>query len=434
MIKMGVTTCFDRSLVGSGVYSPFNRRLIHRPPRILPSKSTVKRPERAIRIGDHINPYTGEITMGQSYIPLSRLEGTNRAIGIFGETGAGKSVTARDIIEYFSIEEGRCVIIFDDTKNQYWSFKQKQDRAPMVNKLRSLGLEPMAIPEVCVYAPAYDEPVLGIENMRRDFYVDKLLSIKTSAITAEAFFELGNIDSSGRMYHNQLKRILNVPAEQRTVDYIKNELALGMVDTTLKRSISSLINIFEPLCSMGIIRDDGTDVKEMLHPPRKGKPGRISVINLATSKANDCRKNAIVSTICQQIFDYVRADRNIKPVIFLDEAKSYIGKKSSEATLSAFSLLHLQGRAWDITRIWGFQNQDDIVDWVFNGNTNYLIEMKKSLPLLDGGRDADGIIRNPTVINDSGLAHIYIKGSGDPSIPDMDMYAKVFPCRSKHVD
>ncbi len=432
---MAVTTCFQRNLVRSGVYSPFNRLLTRHPRRNIANKqSTLKPPQRAIRIGDHINPYTGEIIPGRAYLPLSTLEGTNRAIAVFGATGSGKSVTLRDLVEYFAYEEGRCVIIFDDTKNQYWSFKYKQDRPKMLEKLKSLNIEPIIIPELVVYSPAFDEPVLGFDTMQRDFHVDKLLSIKTSALTTASFFELGNIDPSGRMYYNKLMEILNVPAKERTIDYINSQLESGRSDPTMKKSISSLMNIFNPLCNMGIIRDDGTDVTEMLHPPRKGKPGRISVINLGTSKATDCRKSAIVATICQQIFDYVRADRNLKPVIVLDEAKSYVGKKSSQATLDGFSLIHLQGRAWDITRIFGFQNQEDIAPWILENNTNYLIQMTKSMSLLDGGKDENGRLIQPTVISDSGLAHVFISGSGDSAIPDMDFYCKILPCRTKHID
>ncbi len=420
---MTVQTMMDRRFLQYGVaQTPFRKIGKRRIPTNIQKKEELPRPKRAIRIGDFINPNTGQIIPGEAYIPLSIKEGTNRAFGVFGETGAGKSVAIRNLVEHFAIEEGRCVIIFDDTKNQYWSFKYKQDRDTMLSKLKSLDIEPTSIPEVTVYSPAFDEPVLGINNMRRDFHTDKLLSIKTSAITAEAFFELGNIDSTGRMYHNQLKRILNVPNNEKTINYINSQLAIGMSDTTLKRSISSLINIFQPLCAMGIIRDDGTDIKNMLHPPRKGT-GQVSVINLSTSKANDCRKNAVVASICQQIFDACRDDRSIKPVIVLDEAKSYIGKKASDATADGFSLIHLQGRAWDITRIWGYQNQDDIQEWVFNGNTNYLIKMSKSLQLFNG-----------QTLNDSGLATIFINGTGDPSIPDTSIYAKVLPCRTKHVD
>ncbi|MFA4870933.1 MAG: DUF87 domain-containing protein [Pedobacter sp.] len=421
---MSAITFLDRRMPQTGVaHTPFRRIHPGRTHPITQRKDEIPRQERAIRIGDHINPYTGEIFPGQSYLPFSKIVGTNWAIGVFGSSGSGKSVAMRNLIEYFSIVEGRCVIIFDDTKNQYWSFKHKQDREPMIAKLRSLDIEPVAIPEVIVYSPSYDEPVLGLDTMRRDFHVDKLLSIKTSAITAEAFFELGNVDATGRMYHNQLKRILNIPNHEKTIDYIKTQLSTGMEDPTLKRSISSLINIFDPLCLMGIIRDDGTDVKEMLHPPRANRPGRISVINLGTSKANDCRKNAIVSTICQQIFDAMRADRTLQPVIVLDEAKSYIGKKASDATSDGFSLIHLQARAWGATRIWGYQNQDDIQEWVFNGNTPYFIQMSKSLTL-----------KNGTTLSGSGFAHIFINGSGDPSIPDLDMYAKILPCKTKHVD
>ena len=134
---MAVTTCFQHPLVRSGVYSPFNRRLTRKPQRVINNKQpTVKRPERAIRIGDHINPYTGEIIPGQAYLPLSTNRGVRIAFGIFGESGSGKSITIRDLIEYFAYEEGRSVIVFDDTKNQYWSFKYKQDRLKMLDKLK----------------------------------------------------------------------------------------------------------------------------------------------------------------------------------------------------------------------------------------------------------------------------------------------------------
>ncbi len=49
--------------------------------------------------------------------------------------------------------------------------------------------------------------------------------------------------------------------------------------------------------------------------------------------------------------------------------------------------------------------------------------MSKSLQLFNG-----------QTLNDSGLATIFINGTGDPSIPDTSIYAKVLPCRTKHVD
>lgn len=436
---MSVTTCFQRNMVRSGVYSPFNRRLSRKPHRnvVNNEKPIMKRPKRAIRIGDHINPFTSEILPGQAYLPLSTNRGVRIAFGVFGESGSGKSITLRDLVEYFAYEEGRCVIIFDDTKNQYWPFKFKQDRQKMLDKLKSLNIEPIEIP-VTVYAPAYDEPVLGFKTMQQFKHVDKLLSIKTSALTTASFFELGNIDPSGRMYYNKLMEILNVPPQQRTVEYINTQLENGKSDPTMRKSISSLTNIFNPLCNMGIIRDDGTDVNEMLHPPQKGKPGKISVINLSTSAADDCRKSAVVATICQQIFDICRqnAERGIffEPIVVLDEAKAYIGKQSSLATRNGFSLLHLQGRAWGIVPIYGLQNQGDVCDWLWQGNTNYLVEMKKSLPLLDYKIDENDKKTQPTVLSGSGLSHIFINGSGDEDIPDMDMYVKILPCRTRHVD
>jgi len=412
--------------------TPFSRNLSPRrniPSRIMTTQKPLTRPERAILLGDLLHPETGE-SVGPSYLPLPSVRGANEAINVFGPSGSGKSIVIRSLIEYFSIVEGRCVIIIDPTKNQYWSLKYPQTRADMVSKLRAAGLEPVSIPEVEVFVPVYDVPVLGVRSMERDFHSRKenFISIRTSDLTSQGFFDLGDIDAGGKMYQLYLENALNVEKSKRTIDYIRYVLSSLMDDPNKKRSIASLKNMFDPLAEQGIISDNGTDVKKrMMHAPRRDRPGRISVINLGTSSANDRRKNALVASICNQIFDVIRDDLEMSPVIVLDEAKEFIAARkgeSSEATITGFSRLHLQGRAWNRTVVYGFQNIQDVQGWATGANTPITIAMTKSLVLKDG----------VTRLNGTGLGHIWINGSGDPKIPDMDFLTRFYPCRTKHID
>lgn len=434
---MAARTIFDG---GGGAYfprmrlasTPFSRSMAPRRFRPVQVQAVAKpkpRPERAILLGDLLHPTTGE-NIGAGYLPLPNVKGANEAINVFGSSGSGKSVAIRTLIEYYSIIEGRCVIIFDPTKNQYWTLKYPQDRADMLGRLRTSGIRPMGIPDVQVFVPIYDVPVLGDKSMERDFKSCKenYLSIRTADLTSEGMFELGDIDPSGKMYQLYLENMLNVAKSRRTVKYIEDGLDELMADPNKKRSIASLKNIFKPLAAMGIIRDDGTDVKRrMMHSPRKGRPGQVSIISLGTSSASDRRKNALVASICNQIFDVIRDDIDMRPVIVLDEAKEFISAKkgeSSDATITGFSRLHLQGRAWGRTMIYGFQNLQDVQGWVAGANTPVQIAMSKSL-LLD-----DGV----TKVNGTGLAHVWINGSGDVKVPDMDFITRFYPCRTKHKD
>jgi len=427
---MAAQTLFDGN-VGArfGVaYTPFSRSLVPRKRRQIEQgnrERPIQLPQRSIYLGDMLSPDTGEI-IGDARLPLSSKTGINEAINVYGASGSGKSVLMRLLIEHFAIDEHRSVIILDMTKNQYWAFGLPNRREEMVAALRKHGIKPTTIPDVDVYVPIYDEPVLGFDVMRRDWHATKLLSIKTAGLTSQGFFELGDIDASGKMYQNYLETIMNVPKNQKTIEYIRSELEEQARDKTKSRSIQSLLNLFNPLTQQGIIRDNGTDIREMLHTPRNGRPGKISVISLGTSAPNDRRKKALISSLLQQLFDAVKDDLSLKPVLVTDETKEIAPKKSTDspATYGMMGRIHLQCRAWNVTRICGFQEQDHVADFLLGTNTPINISLSKSLTLADGY----------TKINDTGLGHVFIEGTGDRSIPDMDFLAKFVPCRTHHID
>ncbi len=430
---MPAHTLFDHSFVSRPstrvAWSPFLRNLGTRTNTGIQQQRSTPRAERAILVGQQLSPDTGDV-IGMGYIPLPNIQGTNESISVYGESGAGKSLLMRTLIEHYSINEHRCVIIFDPTKNQYWSFNHPQNRQSMVNTLKRNGLEPASIKDIEVYCPIYDQNVVGLKSIERDYHSDKdhLISIRMSGLTAKGFFELGNINPEGRMYQGFLEAALNIPKAEKTVAYLTDYLNMLMSDNTKTRSVASLRNIFEPLTQQGIISDNGTDVRKMLHHPRTdGSPGKISVISMGTSEPNDRRRNALVSSICQQIYDYVKDDINIKPVIVLDEAKELIGndRDVSPATFASFGRLHLQGRAWGRVMIYGYQDPLDVSKF-FGGRKGspINISMTKSLILSDGKSKLMG----------TGYGHVYIQGTGDVKVPDMDFLIKTFPCRTRHID
>lgn len=340
------------------------------------------------------------------------------------------SVVMRSLIEHYSINEHRCVIIFDPTKNQYWSFNQPQNRPEMVRVLEENGIHPTKIQDIEVYVPIYDAVTVGMRSIETDYHSDKehLISIRMSGLTAKGFFELGDIDPGGRMYQGFMESALNLPRQEKTVMYLTNYLNMLMMDKSKTRSVASLKNIFEPLVQQNIISDNGTDVKRMLHHPRTdGSPGKISVISMGTSEPNDRRRNALVSSIVQQLYDAVRDDISIKPVIVIDESKEFIGdsRDVSPATIASFGRLHLQGRAWGRVMIYGYQDPNDVSKF-FGGRKGSPINilMSKSLTLADG----------KTKLMGTGYGHVYINGTGDPKVPDMDFLIKTFPCRTRHID
>jgi len=432
---MVARTIFDRrpKIKSGRTCTPFSRPLV--PPRrnqIISSLPDVKPfivPERSILLGEMLNPDTGR-RISNAYLPLPSVPGMNEAINVYGSSGCGKSVLVRRLVEYFSIEEGRCVIIIDPTKNQYWSFGQRLDAEPekrkeMLKALRKYNLAPTSIPNVEVYVPIYDEPKLTYPIMQRDFHATKLLSIKTSGMTSAAFFELADKEPAGRDFQRYLELILTRPKAERTVEYINRELTeLGNQKSTA-RSADSLKNIFKPLCDMGIIRDDGTDVGEMLHPPNKKRAGKISVISLGTTPT-DRRRDALLSTIMQQLFEYVRDDNTLQPVFVIDETKQFAPASKSEhkATTDALVNFNVLTRAWGVTRIHAFQYPEQIADGLKGENVPINIAMTKSLPLSDG----------VSTINGTGLGRVHVAGMGDPSIPDHSFYARFMPCRTRHVD
>lgn len=384
--------------------------------------------DRYITVGNQLSPDTG-VVIGRGVIPLPNILGTNESISVYGESGSGKSLLMRTLVEYYSIVEHRCVIIFDPTKSQYWSFTQPQNRPEMVRTLRENGIEPTRISDVEVYVPIYDLNTVGIKSIERDYHsdTDHLISIKMSALTSKGFFELGDINPEGRVYQGFMDAIMNVPRSEKTVAYLTNQLNILVADRSKSRSVASLKNIFEPLVQQNIVSDNGTDVKRMLHHPRTdGKPGKISVISMATSEPNDRRRNALVSSICSQIYEYIKNDINIKPVILVDESKEFIGNGNdvSPATFGMFGRLHLQGRAWGRVMIYGYQDPEDVKKF-FGGRKQspVNISMAKSLTL-----------NEKIKLMGTGYGHVYINGTGDPKVPDMDFLIKTFPCRTRHID
>ena len=435
---MAARTIFDRRprFKLGRVCTPFARRLVPLR-RKQATESTLSDkpiivPHRSILIGEQLNPDTGEV-ISDAYLPLPSISGMNEAINVYGSSGCGKSVLIRRLVEYFSIEEHRCVIIIDPTKNQYWSFNQPLDvteaeaekRKDMLTSLRRFNIEPTTIDDLDVYVPIYDEPKLTYPILQRDFHATKLLSIRTSGMTPASFFELGDKEPAGRDFQRYLELILTRPKSEKTIEYIKSRLEeLGNQKST-SRSADSLKNIFEPLCDMGIIRDDGTDVAEMLHAPRKKQAGKISVISLGTTPT-DRRRDALLSTVLQQLFEYVRDDNNLRPVFVIDETKQFAPAEKSEhkATRDALVNFNVLTRAWGVTRIHGFQYPNQIAEGLLGENVPINIAMTKALPLSDG----------VTKINGTGLGRVYVNGMGDPSIPDCTFYARFMSCRTRHVD
>lgn len=385
--------------------------------------------DRYITVGHQLSPDTGAV-IGRGVIPLPNIIGTNESISVYGETGSGKSLLMRTLIEYYSAVEHRCVIIFDPTKNQYWSFNKPQNRPDMVRTLKENGIEPISLKDIEVYTPIYDLNVVGLKSIERDYHsdADHLISIRMSALTSKGFFELGDVDPQGRVYQGFMDAIMNVSRSEKTVTYLTNQLNMLMMDKSKSRSVASLKNIFEPLVQQNIISDNGTDVKRMLHHPRTdGTPGKISVISMATSEPNDRRRNALVSSICSQIYEYIKNDIDIKPVIVVDEAREFIGNGNdvSPATFGMFGRLHLQGRAWGRAMVYGYQDPEDVKKF-FGGRKQSPININLSKSItLSSGKDK---------LMGTGYGRVFINGTGDPKIPDMDFLIKTFPCRTRHID
>lgn len=409
-------------------HTPFGRfrPTYHNPEPQLQEQYPTQVPARSILLGEHLNSYTGEV-IGEAYLPLpTHLYKTKEAICVEGETGSGKTVLMRLLAEYFAKEEGRCVIIFDITKDQYWAFNQPQNDATMLDKLQEAGIATTTIPEVEVYAPIYDVPRVGEETMMRDFHATKFLSIRTEGLTPAGFFELGDIDPSGRVYKLYLDAILNVPSGQKTANYIMSELQSRMSDKTLARSITSLVNLFRPLMEQGIIRDDGTDVREMLHPPRKGRTGKISVISLITTESNDNRKNALVAAVINQIFNIIKNDRTIRPVIMSDEIKFIAPHDPSDspATYGIMSNMFNLSRAWGATEIYGFQNRRDVAEYILRAP--YFIQLKQSLTFGYGN-----------TVSGKGYGQLFISNTGDKELQSFEkqpIWMQAYPCRTRHID
>lgn len=422
-----MAAAIGRARVG-GAYTPFRRiqQGFHQPePQMEPQTSNTV-PARSILLGEHLHSGTGEI-LGEAYLPLpNHLYKTKEAICVEGGTGSGKTVIMRRIAEYFAKEEGRCVIIFDITKDQYWAFNQPQNDQGMLQKLEEVGIAPTTIPDVEVYAPIYDIPRVGEETMRRDFHMTKPLSIRTEGLTPAGFFELGDIDPSGRVYKLYLDAILNVPSGQKTANYIMSELQSRMTDKTLARSITSLVNLFRPLMEQGIIRDDGTDVREMLHPPRKGRAGKISVISLITTEANDNRKNALVAAVINQIFNIIKNDRTIRPVIMSDEIKFIAPHDASDspATYGIMSNMFNLSRAWGATEVYGFQRRQDVAEFLLA--SPYYIKLQQSLTF-GNGNTATG----------KGYGQLFISNTGDKELQSWEkhpIWMQAYPCQTRHID
>lgn len=394
---------------------------------------------RHIVLGRMLDPNTGmdmydptqPDKIAKAYMSLPTQMGRNEGIYVCGGSGTGKSVVIKKLIEYFSIKEGRCVIVIDPSKSQYWSMayphghpSEKIPHPEMEEELKRLGMPTFGLPDVRVYVPAYDEKILTWAVMQRDFHATHRLSIRTAGLTPEAAFLLADKDASGKDYQRYLEEILGVPMAVKTIKHIREGISMLRADKTTQKSAEALTNIIEPSIRMGIVSDDGTDIKEMLHSPRS-TPGRVSIISLGTNPT-DRRRGALLATVLEQLFIYARDDPTLKPVLVLDEAPQFAPKEMGEhnETRSKIINFHVLTRAWNVVRIFGFQQTKQVPAQLLGENTPYRIHLEKSMVMADGKTRVEG----------AGQGRIFIEGVGDKAVCAVNMVVKFSPCQTSHTD
>lgn len=357
------------NLGGRRFHSPFNRNIVKRPSfkvdpvQIQESNKENVEPPRWIKLGRELSTVTGE-DLGDFYLPFDTRE-HEPAIIIIGGSGSGKTTCLARIHTEVAFRYGRSQTIFD-FKNQYRFVNEPNDNPKHVEILRAHGEEPKGVSGMKCYLPIHIVDRRGEAFCRDEYHYTNTWKMNINDCDAAGLLMLGQKDSEGRTYVNILDAAMAVVRRRDkkiTMDTLREELeSTAEEDKGSKRSVDSLLSMMSALKKTRVLDDDGNSILDLMHAPKRmGQSGEFFVFNLSGAGPNDIQTKGMLVNLINAICNNLITNRDIQPVLGIEEASAFFSKDSSEYLLAALNLLHyVLGRSLGIMRIYVYQNRKQV--------------------------------------------------------------------------
>lgn len=403
-----------------------------------PPEPKVFEAPRTIKLGIQLDKETGEPT-GEFNLPMDD-EAHETAIVFIGASGTGKTVGVTRIVDEMRRQYGRSVLIFD-SKNQY-KFMNKPNKDPNhIRILEEWGEVPSSAGNLRIYIPYHILRKNGKVFCETQYEYTNTWVIKTNQVDAAGMLMLGNKDTEGKDYVNLLAAIVDEMRERERDEHIpfnletlKGEIRAEQEKGDGKeRSTKSLLAMLDILERTSMISDDGNEIMELFHEPKRKEAGDVMIFNTAGSSPEDIQTKGLITNmingVCYELKKYINLKTKkpmYKPIILAEEASVYYGSKSDNRLIRAFD--HLQnvvGRSLGIMRIYVYQNDKQPAKGLIdNDNVQIIIKTVQSLNLED---EYGNIPEYPEQISGKGLAIVTIRNVS--FMDDATFYVQILPPR-----
>lgn len=421
----------------NGARSPFKNKSMVRRPIESPqnfeiedyAKVEIIDAPRSVFLGIRLDEATGE-EIEEFHLPLDD-ESHETSIAFIGGSGSGKTVGITRFLDELRWDYGRSVLIFD-SKNQYIHMNEPNKDEKHIKILEEYGEKPRGVNNLRIYVPNHIIKKDGTEYCKMMYEYTNTWIIKTGNVDATGLLLLGNKELSGKDYVlilggvvDSLKEDARENGVKFTIDNLIAQLEMEKEEMSAKkRSTDTLEVMIDALVKAGIISDDGNEILELFHKPKR-RDGEVVIFNTAGSSPDDMQTKGLIanmiSSICQELKLHINRKTKIpyyQPIIVVEEASIYYGRKTESKLLEAFNQLqNVMGRSAGILRTYVYQNEKQAADGLLdNDNMQIIINTKQSIILKDG---------MGTQMHGKGLAWVKIRNVS--FMPDTEFLIKILP-------
>lgn len=389
--------------------TPFSLRLIKRPhfkniSDIRENNKVNVDPPRYIRLGIQLDPMNGT-EIGDFYLPFDSREHEPAAI-IIGGSGSGKSVCLARIHSELSFQYSRSQTILD-FKNQYRLAYLPNDDSKHIKILRKYGESPRGISAVKCFLPIHIIDRWGEDFCRANYGYSDTWKMRINDCDASGLLMLGQKETEGRGYVNILDAAMSVLRRRDgkiTMDSLLQELEVTEEEAPgSKKSVAALTSMLYALEKTRVLADNGNDVLELMHKPRKpGVGGDFFVFNLSGAGPDDIQTKGMLVNLINGICHRLKTNLDIQPVLGIEEASTFFNRNSPTYLKDAFNQLHyVVGRTEGIFRIYVYQRKEQ---------TPINLLEDKGLPILIETMN-NFMLGNGEQIFKAGLAKVHIRNT-----------------------
>ncbi len=389
--------------------SPFNKHIVKRPSYLKTDILDIREsnkvnvdPPRYIKLGIQLDPMTGQ-EIGDFFLPFDTREHEPAAI-IIGGSGSGKTVALARIHSELSFQYSRSQTILD-FKNQYRMSYLPNDNPKHIEILKKYGEAPRGVGVVKCFLPIHIIDRWGEDFCRATYGYTDTWKMRINDCDASGLLMLGQKETEGRGYVNILDAAMAVVRRREgklTIDTLNEELEATQEETPgSKKSVAALTTMISSLVKTRVLGDDGNDVLELMHPPRKpGIGGDFFVFNLSGAGPDDIQTKGMLVNLINGICHRLKTRLEVQPVIGIEEASTFFSKDAPIYLKNAFNQLHyVVGRTEGIFRIYVYQRKEQ--------TPSNLLEDKGTPILIETMNNF--LLGNGEQLSRAGLAKVHIR-------------------------